>query len=778
MSQRDFYEDAELQEEWRERLGDKETRRQGASARSYPTLDQHTITAIECFLENPCCETWSDGCSGGGNAARGQYVNKRGGRWGDSETTKGVTWPTDYLTKFTEPDTLWQVCCALGFLDPWTSGGAEDAKGKTIKQCEVPTPAQVITALKHVGALVESPCLPISLSPHLPVSPSPAIWRITSYTALGMNGGDEWEPRFDENDVLLANADRQARREAIPGWKPEYATGIGVEKNGIKCALAPTLSTLVATLFTAVVVDEGVRMKATDAYVARGVRNLRPAYRLVLTATPVKNRLEDIFWLAHWACGGTEEPNARFPYESSDEARERFANEHQVQERNLTKEDAARRAGQRKRFVKRTAQICNIHRLWKLLGPIVIRRRKDDAGTDIAQKLVIPIKVRPCRSQQAVYQYHLTHPPKTVRGGGRPLEGPAQKATQLTLLRQAALCPDTPALKEFGGGPGAASWTSMNSKVATALSLVVEKLGQGQQIILMSPFQHASRVLYERLRESGVSCCLLDGSLSPAKRADLAKMFKRQAFAVMVAGQKAMGEGHSFECCPNLVRMSLDWAFDINDQSGDRVHRITSPDTVRIYDLITENTVDERLADLYHEKGDSANLALDGRLFAERTEEVNLAQLLRDAIDSFDPAAPTIDEQTLEDEWPRLQAKLRHAERQFREWHPPVADILLEPGRGHDRQLSLADLNRALAGLQSGGDAPVAVPPTHAPRVSLPSTGGRQARQGDKETRRQGEGTPLGCSTADDYLAQLIASLDASKAPTSAQLKAKLNRRK
>ena len=37
------------------------------------------------------------------------------------------------------------------------------------------------------------------------------------------------------------------------------------------------------------------------------------------------------------------------------------------------------RTGIRRRFEKRSAEICNIHRLWKLLGPVVIRRRKDYA---------------------------------------------------------------------------------------------------------------------------------------------------------------------------------------------------------------------------------------------------------------------------------------------------------------------------------------------------------------------------------------------------------------
>ena len=68
---------------------------------------------------------------------------------------------------------------------------------------------------------------------------------------------------------------------------------------------------------------------------------LSPRYRLVLTGTPIKNRLESFFWLAHWACGGSPVPTARWPYEASSEAREEFANQHLQRDRFLTREREA-----------------------------------------------------------------------------------------------------------------------------------------------------------------------------------------------------------------------------------------------------------------------------------------------------------------------------------------------------------------------------------------------------------------------------------------------------
>jgi hypothetical protein len=173
--------------------------------------------------------------------------------------------------------------------------------------------------------------------------------------------------------------------------------------------------------------------------------------------------------------------------------------------------------------------------------------------------------------------------------------------------------------------------------------------------------------------EAGVSVCLLDGGTSPAKRGVMAGQFKRGKYAVLIGGQKSMGEGHSFECAAHLIMPSLDWALDTNSQCEDRVHRLNSTKPVTIYAMATENTIDTRLANLYAEKGDSASLALFAELSDSNKGEINLGQLLADAIKNFDPHADTIDEADIESEWEgSLKGRLRAAEARFRQWHPPI----------------------------------------------------------------------------------------------------------
>ena len=444
--------------------------------------------------------------------------------------------------------------------------------------------------------------------------------------------------------------------------------------HSIKCLFTPTLSTLLADCFDCVVCDEAVRLKSGVTYIASGVLGLRSRYRLALTGTPIKNRLPDIFFLASWVCGNSTEPTARWPYGNTTANRAAFANNHLVMEQNLTKEEKSRDEGNFKSYRKQTNKITNVHRLWKLLGPIVARRRKDQIGNDIVNKLIHPIRVQPGTEQQAVYKWHLSNPPVCAT----PI---AALGAQLQCLRQAALCPWSASLARHGHS-GAKSAIKWSPKMLAILHLAADLMAKGEQLVVFSPFQEFSTALKAALMDASVPSLLLDGRVKNTLRGPLAADFKARKYPVLIAGIDAMGEGHSFECASHLVIPSLSWAYDANRQATDRVHRLTSKKDVTIYALITANSIDERLAAIFQEKGDASDLALDGRLFDDDKEEVSLADLIRSATLDFDPSAATLPESSLVNEWDlTLRSRLQSAARFFSRsvGVPPTSSSISSP---------------------------------------------------------------------------------------------------
>ena len=596
-------------------------------------------------------------------------------------------------------------------------------------------------------------------------------------------------------------ADKLSRYEATVGtireyeqyedgdWKPVPSRRDGEPestnlKRRIECIYSPSLADLCHDAFKCVVVDEGVKMKGEDTHVGRGVRKMNPPYRLVLTATPVKNRLPDIFRLAWWAAGGKAEAHARFPYRDDPEERAKFANTFLVSEHNLTKDAKAREAGRNSspgRFKRLTAEVCNIHRLWKLLGPIVLRRRKQDCGEEIVPKLRKVVRCEMGTLQQQVYQYHLQ---------AKYLDCNGQKAVgaQLQALRIAAADPSSDHLTAQSGrlsitctctkpfpnpslhsdlpegadrqppnpncplchGEGEIplphrSGQAFTPKMASVLSIIEEILARKEQVVVGSAFNDPLDRLSDWLTEAGVRHVKLDGRVSQKRRGVHAARFKRgrhatpdtsqegEAIPVMLAGVECMSEGHSFHLTNNVILFVYSWAYDKFIQFLARIHRLNSVRPVNVYVVLCEGTIDRRLESLIQDKGDAAELVLDGRLIGERTEEVNLAELLQIAHQEFESSTRTIDEALLQSQWPALRDKLRTA---MTAWDPkPIPQSALAAAQSTNSQLPTPNARQPMNGRRNAvlkvqpvtaataGITPINIPPPAIlnPQPSIPT---------------------------------------------------------
>ena len=499
-------------------------------------------------------------------------------------------------------------------------------------------------------------------------------YYLTSYTQLTGNGVAPF-PKCEGIEGLIQNEPTALRHREYGERIGEHRYYGGKEQGAaifaVKCVYSPALVDLCQDCFCAVAVDEGVRMKGEDTIIGVGVRQLTAPYRLVLTATPIKNRLPDVFRLAWWATGGRREAHARFPYPDDSTARDEFAREFMVSERNLSREEKSADDGKPRRFRKLTPQVCNVHRLWKLFAPIILRRRKADFGEDIVTKTRQVVHAPMGLEQARVYRYHLSA--RYRDRNGRPAIG-----AQLQALRTVSANPASPLLERplHDATPGVVrSQYPYIPKVHSALKLIQRILQRGEQVVVFSAFHSSLDELASRLNQAGVPHCKLDGRMSQQRRAREASLFKlgppRQSeistlksrispYPVMLAGVECMAEGHSFHLCNNVILLAYSWAYDKFEQAINRAHRLNSRWDVNVYPIICEGSIDRKLESLIEEKADAVELTLDGKLVTEETRELNLAELLMIAQHEFNNIK-VVDERQLEREWPALRDTLRAA---------------------------------------------------------------------------------------------------------------------
>src|SRR6266542_4643828 len=192
--------------------------------------------------------------------------------------------------------------------------------------------------------------------------------------------------------------------------------------------------------FAAVAMDEGTKIKSADSLIGRAARTLAPRYRMIATATPIKNRIQDLFWLLWWVAGAKRKPHPGCPH--SINGQDIFARWHLTQAINRTRAaEAAKKTGYYRGYARSTARACNLPHLWRIAAPYLLRRRKEDVAGMVAKiehQIVLPMNPE----QERVYRALLDRPFRDVNGL------PATFA-KLQALRVAAVVPNCRSLPIF-----------------------------------------------------------------------------------------------------------------------------------------------------------------------------------------------------------------------------------------------------------------------------------------------------------------------------------------
>jgi hypothetical protein len=363
---------------------------------------------------------------------------------------------------------------------------------------------------------------------------------------------------------------------------------------------------------------------------------------------------------------------------------------------------------QRKRR-KVLPEVTNLSLLWRLLSASMVRRRKEDTGEQLAERVFHPVRVPFGERQQELHEKWLadfvrffcqTHPDSPlVQAGVGVVELFAAGLGQLPKLEYAATLP--------GADPDLA-WTAIEAsnwtpKTLKVLELCLERVRAGDKVLVGSCLIETGRFLAERLGERGVRALHIveeragrAQTKNPRKRAAELQAFTEGDAQVLCAGVNAVKLGHNLDTASAVVLDGLPWSHEALDQFLARVHRLTSKRAVSVYVALTRGSLDERKWDLLVRKGQAADLALDGQLVTEREEPVDWNTVLREMRAAGVAAnGEELSEHDLERLWQRAEGPYRPLEATTSVTALPELPVAAgrrpddsEPAVGDDGQLS------------------------------------------------------------------------------------------
>ncbi len=341
-----------------------------------------------------------------------------------------------------------------------------------------------------------------------------------------------------------------------------------------------------------VVADEAQAIKNPYSRSAQAIRRIPAETRLALTGTPVQNQLSDLWALLDWTTPGLLGTLTRFRREIAAPI-----------EKNGD-EDAARR-------------------LNRQLRPFLLRRQKSDP--DIAPEL--PPKTQtdeivPLTSEQAaLYQAVVSETMAEIRS----TKGIERKGLVLRLLTQLKQICNHPAqfLRETDDLAG----RSGKLRATTDLLRVIKE--EGQAALVFTQYVSMGDLLVKHLASENISTSFLNGSLSLPERDRMVNDFQNGNTDVFIVSLRAGGVGLNLTHASHVIHYDRWWNPAVEDQASDRAWRIGQTKPVQVHRLISEGTVEDRIAALLQSKRQLAESVVgSGESWLSDLTDEDLAELV------------------------------------------------------------------------------------------------------------------------------------------------------
>jgi SNF2-related domain/Helicase conserved C-terminal domain/SWIM zinc finger len=333
-----------------------------------------------------------------------------------------------------------------------------------------------------------------------------------------------------------------------------------------------------------IVLDEGQRIKNWEAKTTQTMKSLRSPFALVLSGTPLENRLDDLFSVVEFIDDRRLGPAFR------------FYNRHRVTD------EKGKVLGYK-----------DLDLLRESLKPVLLRRTRSAVLKDLPPRTTEVVRIAPTGEQLEIDQAQMQIVSTIVS---------KKYISEMDLLRlQKALL-----LARMN-----ADSTYLVDKRAPGYSTKLERLEElfeelaaegSRKIVLFSEWTTMLTLIERRIKRFKLNYVRLDGSVPQKRRQQLVHQFQRDPACRLFLTTNAGSTGLNLQAANTVINVDLPWNPAVLEQRIARAHRMGQKNPVQVYLLVTEETIEEKLLGTLAAKHDLALAALD---MESNVKEVSLA---------------------------------------------------------------------------------------------------------------------------------------------------------
>ena len=342
---------------------------------------------------------------------------------------------------------------------------------------------------------------------------------------------------------------------------------------------------LIREKFHAVILDEGQYIKNPSSQTALVAKSLRAEHRLILSGTPIENRLLDLWSLMSFAMPGALGSRAEFG-RMYDAKGDPFARQ----------------------------------RLSARVRPFLIRRTKAQVARDLPDRMEEDLFCELEGEQKTLYRAELKRAQAMLLGVKTVAALNQQRFNFLTsLLRLRQICCHPRLVKPDS--------KAASAKVEALIETLEPLIEEGQKVLVFSQFVGLLEILREEIKTRGWQQWYLAGETE--NRGDLVREFQAaEGAGIFLISLKAGGFGLNLTAASYVVLFDPWWNPAVENQAIDRTHRIGQTRKVMAYRLLIKDSIEEKIRALQKQKKSLADDVLGEEKFSQGLSLDDLRYLL------------------------------------------------------------------------------------------------------------------------------------------------------
>ena len=304
-----------------------------------------------------------------------------------------------------------------------------------------------------------------------------------------------------------------------------------------------------------IVLDEAQRIKNWEAKTSRAVKKLESRYAMVLTGTPLENRLEELYSIVQFVDERRFGPAFQ------------FLNDHRILD------IEGRLIGYR-----------HLESIRDKLAPIFLRRTRAEVLGQLPERTDSTVTVELSPEQRTPYEEQKT---ALARLASKPYLGELDRKRVLACLVNLRMICDSTFLFD--------KTTRHSPKLDEFAELAPGLTSGGHKLVAFSQWETMAHEAARVLESLGIGHRVLHGGLSGKERKNVLEAFRADPEVSVLLSTDSGGVGLNLQVADTVVNWELPWNPAIFEQRVARVHRMGQSRPVRVINFVTRDTIEERV---------------------------------------------------------------------------------------------------------------------------------------------------------------------------------------